>query len=122
MERAAPPDAITPEDFFTRWVPAAVSADPSRRERLASTQASIEFVLAGTESEAGGVFEVSMQSGEVVGRVGHASDPALCVHLDLDTWRSLNRGDLQAPEAVLRRRLKLEGDFLLGLKLHLILN
>jgi hypothetical protein len=29
-----PPDDISPEEFFTRWVPQAVASDPARRERL----------------------------------------------------------------------------------------
>ena len=46
----------------------------------------------------------------------------LRVRIDVATWRALNRGEIAAPEAVLRRRLTMEGDFLLGLKLHLILS
>ena len=46
----------------------------------------------------------------------------LRVRVDIETWRSLNRGELAAPEALLRRGLTMEGDFLLGLKLHLILS
>jgi hypothetical protein len=43
------------------------------------------------------------------------------VRLGVDTWRALNRGDISAPEALLRRRVHIEGSFLLALKLHLIL-
>ena len=39
----------------------------------------------------------------------------------VDTWRALNRGELSAPEALLRRKVHLAGDMLLALKLHLIL-
>ena len=41
--------------------------------------------------------------------------------LDVETWRALNRGELSAPEAFLRRRVRLEGDHALAVKLHLIL-
>jgi len=39
----------------------------------------------------------------------------------VQTWRALNRGEISAPEALLRRRLKISGNLVLALKLHLIL-
>ena len=41
--------------------------------------------------------------------------------MDLETWRALNRGEIAAPEALLRRRLQISGKLLLALKLHVIL-
>ena len=121
MERALPPDDITPHEFFTRWVPGAVAADPSRRERLGDTKATIEFCVEGYEGEGGSVFEIRIERGVVSATAGEAAEPQLRVRVALETWRALNRGDTAAPQAVLGRKLKLEGDFLLGLKLHLIL-
>ncbi|CAG0962394.1 hypothetical protein MYXO_00830 [Myxococcaceae bacterium] len=118
MERARPPDDIAPHDFFTRWIAEAVSGDDRRRARLGDTEASIEFELAG---EGGGVFCVSISGGRVYGTAGSAAQPDLRVQTDVETWRALNRGELSAPEALLRRRVKLAGNLLLGLKLHLIL-
>jgi len=85
---------------------------------LASTRAVIVFSLLGEE---GGDFTVRISDGRVSGEVGGAETRDLFVQLDVATWRSLNRGEISAPEALLRRRIKLQGDFLLGLKLHLIL-
>jgi putative sterol carrier protein len=113
-----PPEDISPEDFFTRWVPAQVALDSTRRARLGNTRAMIEFELRG---EGGGVFSVSVDHGEVRGFPGQAESRDLGVRLDVPTWRELNRGALSAPEAALRRRVHLEGSFLLALKLHLIL-
>ena len=45
----------------------------------------------------------------------------LCLRLDLETWKCLNAGELSAPEAFLRRRVHLEGNLALAVKLHLIL-
>jgi len=45
----------------------------------------------------------------------------LRVRVDLATWRELNAGTLSAPEALLRRRLHFHGNWLLAIKLHLIL-
>lgn len=117
-ERARPPDDIAPHDFFTRWIADAVSGDDQRRARLGETDASIEFELTG---EGGGVFAVNIAGGRVFGTAGPAAKPDLRVQVDVETWRALNRGDLSAPEALLRRRLKLAGNLLLGLKLHVIL-
>lgn len=118
MERAKPPEDIPPEVFFTEWVPASVAADASRGRQLGTTQAEIVFALTG---EGGGDFTLAIDAGTVVGRAGRAESADLVVTVDVPTWRGLNRGDLSAPEALLKRRVHLAGDFVLALKLHLIL-
>ena len=50
---------------------------------------------------------------------GEAVD--LRLELDVTTWRALNDGTLSAPEAFLRRRLRVHGNFVLALKLQLII-
>jgi putative sterol carrier protein len=117
-ERTRPPEDISPADFFTRWVPAEVARDDERRARLGDTEATLEFHLSG---EGGGVYTVRVTRGEVRGFEGPAGAADLRVHVDLETWRGLNRGELSAPEAALRRRVRLEGNLLLALKLHSIL-
>jgi len=117
-QRAQPPEDISPREFFTRWMPETVAMDEGRRRKLGATEATLVFEL---EGEGGGSFTVRVHGGSVEGSEGKEPDPDLRVSLDMETWRALNRGTLAAPEAVLRRRLKLKGDFLLGLKLHLIL-
>jgi len=117
-ERAVPPDDITPEEFFLRWVPAAVASDPARRERLAGKPVRIEFELEGL---GGGRFGVHLEDGGVSGSVGPLAEADLRVRTDVATWRALNRGELSAPEAFLRRRVHLKGNLMLAVKLHLIL-
>ena len=116
--RAVPPEDITPREFFTRWIAESVAGDPDRRERLGDTEATIVFDLTGNP---GGTWSVQVDRGVVRGREGRADDPDLRVEVDEETWRALNRGALSAPEALLRRRIKLHGNFVLALKLHLIL-
>jgi putative sterol carrier protein len=116
--RSVPPDDISPEEFFVRWVPAAVAADPARRERLGHQPVAIEFAL---EGAGGGVFGVHLADGAVSGSVGPLEHADLRVRTDVATWRALNRGDLSAPEAFLRRKVHLKGNLLLAVKLHLIL-
>lgn len=117
-ERARPPEDVSPHEFFTRWIVDSVAADADRRERLGATEATITFVLSGP---GGGTFTLFVTHGVVRGEAGRPFDPDLEVSVDLETWRALNRGDLSAPEALLRRRIRLRGDLLLAIKLHLIL-
>ena len=111
-------DDITPHDFFVRWLPASVAADEDRRARLGDTEASLVFELSGEE---GGAFTIFVVGGQVRGQAGRVAEPSLEIRVDLETWRELNRGEISAPEALLRRRVTLSGDLVLALKLHLIL-
>jgi putative sterol carrier protein len=119
-ERPRPPDDITPHEFFTVWIPATVAEDHERRLRLGDTAASMVFVLSDLELEAV-AYTLEIEGGRVWGRAGRAETPDLEVHVDVTTWRALNRGELSAPEALLRRRLRLSGNLVLALKLHVIL-
>jgi len=119
-ERAQPPDDISPHDFFTHWVPATVAQDDERRRRLGDTHAALVFVLDEGEGETT-CYTIDVADGVVTGRAGRAAAPDLEVHVDVQTWRALNRGEISAPEALLRRRLKISGNLVLALKLHLIL-
>ena len=117
-ERARPPDDITPREFFTRWIPDTVAGDHDRRRRLGDTRATIVFVFA---EETISDFTVHIADGTVHGIEERHASPDLEVRVDETTWRKLNRGELSAPEAALRRRVRLSGDLVLALKLHLIL-
>lgn len=117
-ERAKPPDDISPTDFFTRWLAESVARDGERRARLGDTRARLCFELLG---EGGGVFTVDLENGVVEGVCGRLGEVDLSVRLDVDTWRALNRGELTAPRAVLKRRLRLRGDLRFALKLYMIL-
>jgi putative sterol carrier protein len=118
VKRADPPPDITPRDFFTRWVPEAVARDEERRRKLGSTDARIEFTL---EGESGGVYSLRVVAGEVRGFDGASAEADLRVRVDVPTWRRLNAGTISAPEALLKRHLRVSGDLVLALKLHLIL-
>ena len=117
-DRAIPPDDISPLEFFSRWVPESVARDQNRQRKLGNTQARIVFAFDEPEH---GAYTIFVESGEVRGEPGRVVDPDLEIRIGIETWRSLNRGDMSAPEAALRRRLKFTGDALLALKLHLIL-
>jgi putative sterol carrier protein len=119
-ERALPPDDITPFAFFTSWVPATVDADESRRQRLGDTRAHLLFELPDA-ADGERQFTLHIEQGRVRGVAGAVVEPDLAIRVDVATWRALNRGELSAPEALLRRRLTVRGDLTLALKLHVIL-
>jgi putative sterol carrier protein len=116
--RPLPPSEIDPLDFFERWLPEVVAADPERRERLGDTTATLQFDLLG---EGGGSFLLYVESGWVHGGPGPGEGVDLRLELDVTTWRALNDGSLSAHEAFLRRRLRVQGNFALALKLQLII-
>ena len=117
--RALPPEDISPHEFFTSWVPRSVAADAERSRRLGDTAASVVFVL--TDGERAEIaYTIHIAEGRVRGEAGGVAEPDLRVRVDLETWRALNRGDMSAPEALLRRRLHYHGSTFLALKLHLI--
>jgi putative sterol carrier protein len=116
--RARPPEDITPEEFFTRWIPDQVATDEERREKLGDTRAVIGFEIHGVTPSS---FTVAIEDGRVRGELGAPHEPDLRVEVDEADWRALNRGDLGAPAALLRRRLSIRGDLALAIKLHFIL-
>jgi putative sterol carrier protein len=117
-DRALPPADIGPDEFFTRWIPEVVRADATRRARLGTTTAVLQFDLLGPD---GGSYHLRVTGGGVEGAVGAAVAADLHVRLDVPTWRALNEGSLSAPEALVRRRLRLSGNLALAIKLHVII-
>jgi putative sterol carrier protein len=117
-ERAQPPDDISPLEFFTRWLPEVVAQDHERRARLGDTEAVLVFEVVGEE---GGVFSLRITGGYVEGAHGDSATADLRIEVDVETWRRLNRGEISAPQAALLRRVKLSGNLVLALKLHVIL-
>jgi putative sterol carrier protein len=120
-DRVVPPPDIAPHVFFTVWVPERVAGDPERRRKLGATEAVLEFEIGAVDGEEGGVFGLHVREGLVAGTAGRLGVSDLRIRLDIVTWRELNAGTLTAPEAFLRRRISLEGDLRLAVKLHLII-
>jgi putative sterol carrier protein len=116
-ERARPPDDIAPADFFRRWAPDAVNTDPDRRSKIEGLNARIQFELAG---EGGGAYWLELANGVVSGDVGQLEKPDLVLSTDVDTWRKLNAGEIKAPTAVMKGKLRYKGSMYLALKIHFI--
>jgi len=90
--------------------------DAGRREKLAGLDATIQF-----EIEDVGRYFLKIAEGQLTGFIGTAEQPDLALQLDLATWRELNAGALNAPTAVMKRRLRFKGRLELALKLHFII-
>ena len=117
-ERARPPDDIDPADFFRRWAPDAVNTDPERRAKIEGLNARIQFELGG---EGGGAYWLELANGSVRGDEGRVDAPDLVLSTDLETWRKLNAGELKAPTAVMKGKLRFQGSMYLALKVHFII-
>lgn len=117
-ERARPPADIAPADFFRRWAPDAVRSDPDRRKKLDKLKARIQFDLAG---EGGGLYWLEIGDGDVRGDAGPIDAPDLVLSTDVATWRALNAGEIKAPTAVMKGKLKFQGSMYLALRIHFII-
>ena len=117
-DRARPPADISPTEFFVNWAPRQVMEDGVRRAKLSGLDSTIQFVIQG---EGGGSYFLVVASGRLEGFVGTAEDPDLALELDMETWRQLNSGQIKAPNAVMKRRLRFKGRLDLALKLHFII-
>lgn len=120
-ERAVPPPDITPESFFSEWVPRSVEDDPVRQAKLADADVVLVFYLDDPAGEQGGAYTLHVEEGQVRGERRDAPQADLRIHLTLETWRALNSGELSAPEAFMKKRVRLQGDLKLAVKLHLLI-
>lgn len=117
-ERARPPGDIAPADFFRSWAPDAVHSDPERRKKLENLRVRIQFDLAG---EGGGLYWLLIGDGEVTGGDGPLGEPDLVLSTDMETWRKLNAGEIKAPTAVMKGKLRFQGSMYLALRIHFII-
>ena len=120
-ERAVPPADITPSEFFTSWLPRSVDEDRIRQSKLADSDHVLVFHLADPGGELGGAYTLRIEEGCVRGERADVPQADLRIHLTLETWRGLNAGELSAPEAFIKKRVRLQGDLRLAVKLHLLI-
>ena len=92
--------------------------DPERRKKLDTLAARIQFDIAGP---GGGLFWLWIGAGDVQGGEGPIEAPDLVLLTDLETWRALNAGEMKAPTAVMKGKLKFQGSMYLALRIHFII-
>ncbi len=120
-DRAAPPADITPFAFFTSWVPRSVEADPVRQNKLGDADVVLVFHIDDPAGELGGAYTLHIEEGHVRGESSDVPQADLRIHLTLATWRALNARELSAPDAFMKKLVRLQGDLRLAVKLHLII-
>ena len=79
---------------------------------------SLTALLAG---DGGGLYWLELADGDVRGGSGAIQEPELTLVTDVDTWRKLNAGEIKAPTAVMKGKLKFQGSMYLALKIHFII-
>ena len=92
--------------------------DPDRRKKLENLRARIQFDLAG---EGGALYWLEIGDGEVSGGDGPLVTPDLVLSTDVETWRKLNAGEIKAPTAVMKGKLRFQGSMYLALRIHFII-
>jgi len=117
-ERPKPPEDITPDDFYLKWLPQQAEANPGQAEKIKDINAVIQFVIAGDN---GGEYVLELQGGKISTRKEKAAAPKLTVTMSVPDWREINSGRLNPQMAFMSGKLKISGDMSLAMKLGTIL-
>ena len=117
-ERPKPPDDITPDDFYLKWLPEQAAANPAQAEKTKDINAIIQFVLTG---DGGGEYVLELAGGNISTRKEKAEAPKLTVSYTVADWREINSGRLNPQMAFMSGKLKISGDMSLAMKLGSIM-
>jgi len=118
-EQPKPPEDITPEDFYLKWLPEqSASADPDQKAKIKDINAVIQFVLTG---DGGGEYYMELASGEFKTAKGKADSPNMTVTQAVEDWREINAGRLNPQMAFMSGKIKVSGDMSLAMKLGSIM-
>ncbi len=117
-ERPKPPEDITPDDFYLKWLPEQAAANPDQAAKIKDINAVIQFVITG---EGGGEYVLEMAGGTLTTKKEKAAAPKLTVTQALADWREINAGRLNPQMAFMSGKLKISGDMSLAMKLGTIM-
>ena len=117
-DRPKPPEDITPDDFYLKWIPEQTAANPEQAKKTADINATIQFVLTG---DGGGDYYIEFSGGEIKTGKGKADSPRLTITQSVNDWREINAGKLNPQMAFMSGKLKVSGDMSLAMKLGTIL-
>jgi putative sterol carrier protein len=118
-EQPKPPEDITPDDFYLKWLPEqSASADPAQKAKVKDINAVIQVVLTG---EGGGEYYMELASGDFKTAKGKADSPNLTITQAVEDWREINAGRLNAQMAFMSGKIKISGDMSLAMKLQAIM-
>ena len=117
-ERPRPPEDITPDDFYLKWLPEQAASNPDQADKIKDINAAIQFVLTGDD---GGEFVLELEGGNLTTKKEKADAPKLTVTMSVADWRELNAGRLNPQMAFMSGKLKISGDMSLAMKLGTIM-
>ncbi len=117
-ERPKPPEDITPDDFYLKWLPEQAASNPDQISKIKDITAVMQFVLTG---EGGGEYTMELDGGQITTKKEKADAPKLTVTMAVPDWREINAGRLNPQMAFMSGKLKISGDMSLAMKLGTIM-
>jgi putative sterol carrier protein len=89
-----PPADITPNDFFTTWIPGQFSAVREKAGDTAIPDVTARFVLEGDD---GGTWTLSIRGGELSATSGGDGDADVVITQSVQNWRAVLAQDVSMP-------------------------
>ena len=118
-EQPKPPEDITPEDYYLKWLPDQnEAADTAQKAKIKDFNAVIQIVLTG---EGGGEYYLELAAGDLKTGKGKADSPKMTITQAVEDWREINAGRLNPLMAFMSGKIKVSDDMSLAMKLGLIM-
>ncbi len=113
-ERPKPPENITPDEYYLKWMPEQAAANRDQMAKIKDVQAVIQVVLTG---EGGGEYYMELSGGEIKTGKGRVPSPKMTITQAVADWREINAGRLNPQMAFMSGKIKIAGDMALAMKL-----
>ncbi len=117
-DKPTPPEDITPDDFYLKWIPEQAAANPDQSAKIKDINTVIQVVLTG---EGGGEYYMELAGGEIKTAKGKVEAPKLTITQAIEDWREINAGRLNPQMAFMSGKIKISGDMSLAMKLGSIM-
>jgi putative sterol carrier protein len=114
-DQPKPPEDITPDDYYLKWLPEQnAAADPAQKAKIKDMNAVIQVLLTG---DGGGEYYMTLAGGEFNTAKGKADSPNMTITQAVADWREINAGRLNPQMAFMSGKIKVSGDMSLAMKL-----